>query len=124
VSHNNLMRIFFTKVWVKVRLTVIIILSITIGASYAIAIPQYLQVRKEADKTWEMVQSIQEQRKENKKKDDVSLVNQSEEVSDPVRQEEVAAPEMASPPCSFVDRCSNAGIKTIGEFMRNPIRKI
>jgi hypothetical protein len=60
------MRIFFKKVWVKVKLTVIIILSITIGASYAIAIPQYLEIRKAADETWTHVQQIQEQRKENK----------------------------------------------------------
>lgn len=58
--------IFIQKIWVKVRLTVIIILSITIGASYAIAIPQYLEIRKAADETWTHVQQIREQRIENK----------------------------------------------------------
>lgn len=92
------MKNLLMRFWVKVRLTVIIILSITIGASYAIAIPQYLQVRQEADNTWGMMQQI-EQQKENKK-DDVSLVP----TSDPVRQEEVAAPEMASPPSSEIEQ--------------------
>ena len=61
---------YLKLIWGKIRLTVIIILSITIGASYAIAIPQYLEVRKAADDTWTHVQQIQEQRVENKSVDD------------------------------------------------------
>jgi len=88
------------RFWVKVRLTVIIILSLTIGASYAIAIPQYLQVRKEADKTWEMVQSIQEQRKEIKTDvDDAPAVESKDEAAREVSLEGEADDTLSvSPP--------------------------
>ena len=46
------MKNLLMRFWVKVRLAVIIILSITIGASYAIAIPKYLELKNIEENVW------------------------------------------------------------------------
>ena len=94
------MRKFLQGVWQRIRLGVIIVLSITIGASYAIAIPQYLEIRKSADETWTHVQSIQEQRKENKNtEDDAPAVDSKDETAREVSLEGEADDTLSvSPP--------------------------
>lgn len=44
---------FLQGVWQRIRLGVIIVLSVIIGISYTIAIPMYQDMRKQADQVWE-----------------------------------------------------------------------
>lgn len=78
------MKNLLMRFWVKVRLAVIILLSIVIGVSYTIAIPKYLELEREANGAYEKAVKIREQRIENKKDDGdaVSAATQVKPIED------------------------------------------
>jgi hypothetical protein len=88
------MRTLITKVWGKVRLTVIIILSIAIGISWTISYQEFKIIRCEASETWTHVQSIQEQRREIKSTEDDGRVVGELRSGTPATQQ--VSPEAAS----------------------------
>ena len=94
------MRIFLKKVWVKVRLTVIIILSIVIGAVWMYNYQSFAIMKCEAEETWTQIQQIQEQRKEIKiDVDDAQEVESRDEASREVSLEgEADNKPFVSPP--------------------------
>jgi len=98
---------------VKVKLAVIIILSLAIGVSYTIAYQQYRIVRKEADNAWGMVQQI-EQQKENKK-DVGQVVGGESVVADSTSTTNQDTPEATGEPKNSPTASENQVAKIIYE---------
>jgi hypothetical protein len=95
------MKNLLTGIWNKIKWPLFLILWTAGTISWMYFYQEFRIIRCEASATWE--QHIE--RIENKKKDDVSMVDEKVSLTlDPVRQEEVAAPEMASPPSSEIEK--------------------
>jgi len=76
------MKALLLRGWSRIRLAVIILLSLTIGISWTIAVPKYLEMKKEADWTYQRVQQLQEQKVEIKEvKDDGEMVQAISQVT-------------------------------------------
>lgn len=56
------MRQTIKKFWSKIRLGVIILLSISIGVTWTFSTERFLEIKKEADHTWQTVERINAER--------------------------------------------------------------
>ena len=82
-------------------MTVIIILSIAIGVSYTIAIPQYLEIRKEA--TWAYQESIKLKIERTEAKDASPVDEKVSDAGDPSPSVGVSGLATSAPPASMED---------------------